>query len=182
MKAKYIVIGLVVVLVLGSAAFVAARLLQNPAQVGNGIKRGISASGDSVVSGVEFELDYAPELPATPSEAGGMLARVEGNSLFITQYNNVGAVMGYNKGSEIIIPTPEGGGTEIEVVVTKDTQIYHDITQLPSLREGEELPDVIQQKVEPITLNDIGDQGSLVVWGQRRGDRIVADAVVYYGY
>lgn len=182
MKAKYIVIGLVVVLVLGGAAFMAARLLQKPAQARNGVERVVSASGDSVVTRVEFEMDYAPELPATPSEAGGRLTRVEDNSLFITQYNNVGTVMGYNEGDEIIIPTPEGGGTEIEVMVTKDTQIYRDVTQLPSLREGEEMPEVIQQKVEPITLNDIGDQGSLVVWGQKRGDRIVADVVVYYGF
>ncbi len=183
MKAKYLVVGLVMVLVLGGAAFVAARLLQKPAQARNGVERVISASGDSVFTSVEMEMEPAPELPTITSDASGMIKRIEDNSIFITPHNPGEMVMAVSgEDGEIIIPTPEGGSTEIEVVVTQDTQVYRDVTQFPSLEEGAEMPEVMQQKVEPITLNDIGDQGSLVVWGQKRGDRIVADVMVYHGF
>ncbi len=183
MKAKYIVIGLVVVLVLGGAAFVAARLLQKPAQSRSGIESVVSASGDSVFTNVEMEMESAPELPDTPSEASGILTRVEDNSLFITLFEgNTLTAVSSSDSDEIIIPTPEGGGVEVEIVVTKDTQIYRDVTEFPSFSSGEKTPGVLQQKVEPITPNDIGKQGGVVVWGQRRGDRIIADVVVYHGF
>jgi len=183
MKAKYIVVSLVVVLVLGGAAFTAGKLLQKPAQARNGVERVISASGDSVFTSVEMEMAPAPELPTVSSDAAGMIKRIEDNSIFITQHNPGEMVMAVSsEDGEITVPTPEGGGTEIEVVVTQDTQIYRDVTQFPSLEEGEEMPEVMQQKIEPITLNDIGDQGGVVVWGQKRGDRIVADVVVYHGF
>lgn len=182
MKAKYIIIGLVAVLVLGGAAFMAGKLLQKPAQTRDGIQSVVSASGNSVFTNVELEMESAPELPDTPSEANGMLTRVEDNSIFITLFEG-GAVTAVGSDSgEIIIPTPEGGGVEVEIVVTKDTQIYRDVTEFPALSSGGEMPEVVQQKVEPITMNDIGKQGGIVVWGQRRGDRIIADVVLYHGF
>jgi hypothetical protein len=73
-----------------------------------------------------------------------------------------------------------GGGPQVEVVVTTETLIYHDITQPPAHRPSGDDPRVLQQTVEEGTLDDLNNSQSLVmVWGRKSGDRIIADVLVY---
>jgi hypothetical protein len=73
-------------------------------------------------------------------------------------------------------------GPEIEVVVTRDTVIYSDETdihggELGSRESGEK---TIQQVIKPVdSLDEIGPNTELQVWGERRGDRLVAEVLVY---
>ena len=68
-------------------------------------------------------------------------------------------------------------GPEVDVVVTKDTQIYVDATELSfeAIQQGA----TIQQKVKPGSLDEISKNTSVMVWGQRRGDRLIATTVLY---
>ncbi len=203
MKTKYIVIGVVVILLLGGAAFVAGRLLQKSAQaeegpqgmigpngevIGPGISSSVSdGSGARVSSGsVSVEMEPAPELPEREPEAMGQLKSVEDNSLFVKDIGGGGMIVAASgEDGEITIDSPgsEGAGTEVEIVVTQDTQIYREVTEMPGPEAmSADTPATIQQKVELITLNDIGDNGLVTAWGQKRGDRLVAEVILYMGF
>ena len=59
--------------------------------------------------------------------------------------------------------------------------ITKDVTKVevePSARESGE--QVVQQKLQPVdSLEEVGENTELEVWGERRGDRVVAEVVVY---
>jgi hypothetical protein len=73
-------------------------------------------------------------------------------------------------------------GPEIEVVVSRDTIVYRDETEMPTanpetMKSGEQ---TIQQVIRPVdSLDEIGQNAELQVWGTKRGDRVVAEVVVY---
>jgi hypothetical protein len=202
MKGKYIVIGVVIVLLLGGAAFMAGRLLQKSAQTeevpqgmigpnGEVIAPGISSSSggggeSSTMASVSVRMEPAQELPATDPNVRGQLRRVEDNSIFVKDIGGGGmvvATMGDDGELTIDSPGSEGTDTEIEIVVTQDTQIYREVTEMLALDDGDsDTPATVQQKVEPTTLDDIGDQGLITAWGQKRGDRLIAEVVVYMGF
>jgi hypothetical protein len=62
------------------------------------------------------------------------------------------------------------------VVITADTKIYYDATQLDpsSPPQGD-----IQQVVDEGSLDDLGSDSMVTVWGVRTGDRVVADVIFY---
>ncbi len=70
----------------------------------------------------------------------------------------------------------------MEVVVTEQTLIYRDtsLDTIPKPSAGQTTLQ-IQQVVEPVSLDQVV-QGTLVqVWGQKRGDRVIADEIVLRG-
>ena len=69
----------------------------------------------------------------------------------------------------------------VEVVVTPDTIIYRDETEIPVGEPGEQSGErTIQQVVKLIhSLEEVGKNFELQVWGERRGDRVVAEVLVY---
>ena len=73
-------------------------------------------------------------------------------------------------------------GPEIEVVFNRDTTIYRDETEMPTLdpgttKSGER---TIQQIIRPAeSIEEIGKNTELQVWGRRRGDRVIAEVIVY---
>jgi hypothetical protein len=71
----------------------------------------------------------------------------------------------------------EGSGQTTEIVVTKDTQVYRDVTA-PNPSEPTQ-DGAIQQKVEPGSLDEIGENSTVMAWGERRGERLVARALMY---
>ena len=84
-------------------------------------------------------------------------------------------------GSEPVINL-SSDGPEIEVVVIRDTLIYSDETDIqggePGSQESGEKR--IQQVVKLAdSLDEVGPNTELQVWGQRRGDRVVAEVLVY---
>jgi hypothetical protein len=69
----------------------------------------------------------------------------------------------------------------VEAVVTHDTQIYQDITDMDIAKSDVQNGGVmnVQQKVKPGSLDDIGANSQVTVWGDRQGDRYIAKVIVY---
>ena len=70
----------------------------------------------------------------------------------------------------------DGKPVEKEVVVTRDTIIYGDATNMNT----EAVNGKIQQVVRSGTLDDIRKDAFLRVWGEGKGDRVVAKVILYF--
>jgi hypothetical protein len=66
-------------------------------------------------------------------------------------------------------------GPKVEVVISSDTVVYKDTTELDPENPGAQ----VQQTVELSTIDDITEQSSITVWGRKAGDRIIADVIVF---
>ena len=152
----------VLILLVGAAAFVAGRMLnQKVVPVGSGGPIG------------SVQIVPAQELPKTPPEEEGLFVGRQDNIILVeTDQAGGGGVFGS--------PIGIGGGPKVEVVITTETIIHHDTTQLPSKRLTIDNNPPIQQTVEDGTLDDLNNSQSLVmVWGRKSGDRIIAEVLVY---
>ena len=66
----------------------------------------------------------------------------------------------------------------MEVVITNSTTIYEDVTSQQFNRappKGQQ----IQEVVKPGSLDEIGENSMISVWGKTTGDRIIADVLLY---
>ncbi len=69
-------------------------------------------------------------------------------------------------------------GPTLEVVVTSQTKIYKDVTMNQfdgPPPEGQK----IQQTLEEGSLDEIGQNSMITVWGKKTGDRFIAEILVY---
>jgi hypothetical protein len=66
-------------------------------------------------------------------------------------------------------------GPKVEVVISGDTVVYKDTTELDPENPGAE----VQQTVELSTIDEITEQSSISVWGRKAGDRIIAEVIVF---
>jgi hypothetical protein len=187
MKRKVIIGGVIAVLVvvLAGAAFVAGQLLNGQSIAvggGNGpgivLKSGGGPGGDAV--SVKINLDPAKELPTTPPEARGLFDHRSDSSIFI----GTGQVrmMVQKKPDGTISTSADHDGPVIEVVIAHDTVVYRDVTMKDTdgLPPGQQSGEVkMQQIVEPGSVDEIAQNSGVMVWGERRGDRIIAQTVVY---
>ncbi|MBI3942843.1 MAG: hypothetical protein HY326_07505 [Chloroflexi bacterium] len=178
--------GLILIALLAGAAFVGARFLsaqsQPPDPQGDFFVKG-SGAGVAVLGGsgpgatsFRLEIEHAKELPNTPSDVSGVLTRREDNSLFL----GTGKIMmAFSKGNDGNAQPmkPSFDGPVVEVVLTRDTQIYRDVTGIPA--PGSAASGKVQQVVEPGSKEDIGENTVVHVWGEKRGDRTVAQILVY---
>ena len=166
-KKLYIVLG-VVMLIVGAAAFVAGRML-------NG-EIGIVSLGGPNAGRVSISLNditSAPELPAAQADITGSFVERKDNAI-IVQAVSFGSSVGGISGDS---PLDENNGIKVEIIVTGETMIYKDVTQIPPPVNGE--IHNLQQAVEEGTLDDLNSQSFITVWGRRSGDRIVADVLFY---
>jgi hypothetical protein len=180
-RSIWIVGGVVVLaLVLGAAAFVGGRLLNTKAQAQTGGKgMQISLVGDKGGAGGEqrFEIQTEParELPQTPPDVGGIYVRRADASIFIgTGQVTVMAQMGPDGN---VTMSSNHDGPEVEVVLTHDTIIYKDVTMRQF--DGQPVSGKVQQVVEPGSADEIGENSTVAVWGERRGDRVIAQTLLY---
>lgn len=177
-----IAIGIVAVFALTAGAlFVASRFLSPTALRGVPFLAG--PGGGQMVS-MKFDMQPAEELPDTPPDLVGQFSRRDDNSLYLIQ-------MSEGMQSGVAIQSDGGGdgeavhsvsgpsGPEVEIVVTADTIIYRDVTTPPNPGTmGEE--QTIQQRVEQVdTLEGISTDSVLQVWGEKRGDRLIASVLFY---
>lgn len=125
----------------------------------------------------------APELPSEQAAAAGVLISREDNNLLI----GTGAIdldvdieVDPATGQETVSLIPTTDGPELEVVLTPDTILYRDVTDM-SLQPGQESGEreVVQQVRQVNSAEEISGNMELEVWGERRGDRIVAAVLVY---
>jgi hypothetical protein len=170
----FIILGFVGVIVLAGAAFMAVRLL-NANQAFGGLGKGMQmqiSSGGAGGSTKTFSVDIepAPELPKQSSQAAGIISTLKDNS-FVVQGGGKVLVSKSSDGTTNI----QSDGPSTEVVITKDTKIYHDTTfDAHPPASGEK----VQQVIEPFEESQIEKNDMAMIWGSKNGDRLVADFVL----
>ncbi|HLO29417.1 MAG TPA: hypothetical protein VK249_09795 [Anaerolineales bacterium] len=176
-KKLIFILGILVVVV-GGAAFVAGRLLNQ--------KVGPAGPGGPIGSnGGSFSVQLVPakELPKAAPDLTGQFVERKDNTIIVASAppETGGGGVVTNNSSESDGP---GGpstssenvpsGPKVEVVVTSETKIYRDTTKPPSGSGG-----TVQETVGEGTLDDLNADSMLRVWGRKSGDRIVADILFY---
>lgn len=176
---KLIVILGVLVLLVGGAAFVAGRMLNN--QVNPLGLFGLGGKGGAM--SVMVNVIPAEELPKTQPDAMGQFVERKDKTIFVQSFSLDAGGKGVavaRGGGEVVVgpPSDNNNGPKVEVVITNETTIYRDTTQPgepPSTGESQ----TIQQTVEEATLDDLSSQSMVMVWGRKSGDRIIADVLLY---
>jgi len=143
-------------LVFAGGVVVAGRL-SAPSRGGEG--------GGSFGQRPNFQIEAAKELPATTPNVRGVLTKRADNAL------TVGVRNGFPGGGDT------GAAQIVDVVVTGDTTIYHDITQMNF--DGQPPSGSVQQKVEPGSLDNINTNSRVTVWGEQNGNQFTAKVLVY---
>ena len=174
-RTTLIVAGIVLLaLLLVGGAYMAGRLL------GLGIGDLGGGDGPKVMLGrgdgemVEAEWVKAEELPESSPDVAGVYERRHDNSIFVDETKG-GFMLAQDEDGSISVTNATGKISEI--VVTAETAVYVDVTLEDidaGLAEG-----VIHQKLEPGTVEEIGDLSFVRAWGEMRGDRLIADVLVY---
>jgi hypothetical protein len=113
---------------------------------------------------VTTQLEVAEELPNYEPTIWGIIDSVKDNSIYVTQLPPL---------DQIIAKMSVDFGPTEEVVVTSRTIIY----KVPPYNEATN--GVIHEVVIPGSVDEIGESHLVSVWGERRGDRIVADVLKY---
>lgn len=165
---------ILVVALLAGAAYMAGRLLRKQMASDEASVMTMGSDGQAKYQIVDVDTERAKELPDRPSDLTGLLIRAENNSVYI----GVGARRDFGFSAT-------GSGDYdasdfdaiVEVVVTHSTELYKDVTGVHSL-DPEQKPGPIRQKVAPLDLDEFGGQGLIMAWGERRGDRMIADVVL----
>jgi hypothetical protein len=166
-KKLYLGLGLAVLLV-AISAFVAGRMLN-----GSSGTVGLGGPNAGRVSISLNDITPAPELPARKADVTGLFVERKDSTL-VVQVNSFGSSIGGISGDT---PMDEASGTRVEIVVTSQTKIFKDITQIPSPVNGE--IHNVQQAAGPGILDDLNSQTFISVWGRRSGDRVVAEVLFY---
>ena len=182
-----IVVVVVLIVLVAGAAFVAGQMLLAPDGAGSHDEgesgRVMVLSMDDGSGPVTFRIRIEPNpaLPDRPPEAAGVFVSQEDNSIFVgTGSIELDVEVDGNTGERTI--NLSHSGPEIEVVVTHDTILYREETEFPSPKPGKDKSrDItIVQAIEPVdSLDEVGENTELQVWGTKRGDRIVAEVLVY---
>ena len=179
MKRTILIVGGVAVLValLAGAAFVAGRMWGTEASPDDtlaGLPPVLPSEGETTGATMMVEIKSAGDLPQRPPDSMGVFSRREDNRIFVS-----------SSGQGVMIMVDSGGvsdpdATEVEVVVTSETTVYEDVTQ-ESFGGGPPSGETIEQKLEPGQVEEIGESSIVMAWGEKRGERLVADILVYTG-
>jgi hypothetical protein len=158
----FIASGLIILLAL--VTFVAVKYMNGAAGSGRGdMERG----GNLIPS---------EELPQTEPQAMGVFSERNDNIIIVAPADSIRMMApGPNQEGE---PKMEADyvGNKVEVVISNDTTIYRDVTPMgPENAEKD-----IQQVLELSTIDAISPQSVITVWGRKEGDRIFADAVLFF--
>lgn len=166
----------IAVLLVSAATFIAVRYFVQPRTAGGGGPGGnvISLRGpDGQTKTYNLNIKPAQELPSTSPTVNGLFVERKDNSLFVGT-GDINVIVEAAPGEEPQTDT-NFSGPEVEVVVSGETVVYKDTTELNPEDPGAE----VQQTVEISTLDEIGNQSSITVWGRKSGDRIIAEVVLY---
>lgn len=178
MKKNILITGgiVLVVLLLAGAALIGGRLL-NGQPLPGGIKLFPGAgNGPQNVRSDPDDIQPAKELPQTPADVRGLFDHRENNSIFVGTGRVTMMVQQDQSGN--VESSSDASGPILEVVVTNDTIVYHDMT-LEQYNGQPPAGEKIQQVVGPGSLDEIGQDSLITVWGKKTGDRVIADILVY---
>lgn len=165
-KKIYFVVA-VVLIVVAIAAFVGGRLLNggvNPLGMFP-----IGGGGNSMP--IEINMTPAPELPTTQPDTQGAFIERKDNTIIIQTFS-------MEAGGGPIVSQGGEQGPQMEVVITNETIIYRDATEMPA-PSGVSESLVVQQVMEEGSLDDLTSDSMIMVWGRKSGDRIIADVILY---
>jgi hypothetical protein len=176
-KRTILVMG-VLVLVVGAAAFIGGRMLNG--RVGPLGLFGLRGKGDVMT----FAINVIPaeELPKTPAEAMGLFVERKDKTIVVQSFSldagGKGVVVAKGGGEAVAGTRVDGeSGPKVEVVVTNETTIYRETTEIGKPQPGEN--QTVQQTVEESTLDGLNTQSMVTVWGRKSGDRIIAEVLFY---
>jgi hypothetical protein len=158
-KRTWTVAGIVVgVAGLGAAAYVAISLITTGSVGLGALQLPGTAGGNTQRHG--YEVIPPTEVPQTQPDVVGPVVQVKDQSFMVQPDSK-------SSGGQ--------NGPTTEVVITADTKVYQDITKGGAVHvvDGK-----IQQLVAPYGYNQIKAGDQLIVWGNLRGPRMVADAVI----
>ncbi len=195
-KTLWVVMGVVLILILAGAALVGGRML--------GKNRGTAGLEGGSYTKAEGLPDGDPEMTGMVNEVGedgGIFAQeftmndtmgLDGGSGGVVAVHAVSdAAIDPGDGEEVsvsqTITGAETDGPVLEVVVGPKTQIYQDVTPAIEINvsagsdEMPEMPD-IQQEIAPGDVADITPGSIINVWGERRGDRIIAEFILFTNF
>ncbi len=177
----------VLLLLLAGAAFMAGRMLGGGPQQGNAM----AGPGGVVLSGDGFDseggratssmtkmivLDMPEELPDSEPVVLGSFVRQEDNSVFVSEAASGVFVLQSDQSTSASVPA---SGTETEVVITKETIIYQQVIDYDDWNDMSSSGGTIQMKVQSGSVEEMGEGSIVTVWGDKRGERVVADVVLY---
>ena len=176
-KKTIIFMGVLVILV-GAAAFIGGRMLNQKA---GPLGFGSLLPGKGGMVSISVEITPAAELPTTQPEIRGVFVERKDNSIVVASISmdkgGGGVVLKTGDGDSgpSVSGGPSSDGPKVEVVTTGDTIIYLDTTQPPDPSSGEN--QILLQTVKEATLDELTSQSFVTVWGRKSGDRIIAEVV-----
>jgi hypothetical protein len=191
MKRSFVWIGVIVVvlIVLAGGAYTAVQLLAEPeaetAVPGGGarVMQSVQVGNDGVPVSVQTTILPAPELPDEEAATFGIVQSRQDDVLTVGTGNievSVEVDVDPSTGQEQTSVVPSTNGPELEVVLTRDTQLYRDVTDIAGQMPDESGEVTIVQELQPVTdAGQIEPQMEVQVWGERRGDRVVAEVLVF---
>lgn len=175
--------------ILIAAGIVAWQLLGPPAQQAAASEEPAASAGQRVIAisrdtgdgpiDVRIFTEPAQELPDRPADTGGAFVRREDDSIFVGT-GNINLEVEVDSATGVNDVSLSSDGPQVEVVVTRDTVLYEDITDLDeAFADGESGDKILQQRLRPGSLEEIAENMEIQVWGQRQGDRVIAEVLVY---
>jgi hypothetical protein len=177
-----IVVLFVLASVMAAAAFAAVRQITSQAQNGKGgasmlplplIEEG-DAGGGVAEARLKVSFDMAPELPSRPPDVIGGFLRQEDNRFFVG--SGFVDIRGDGNGGY----TTDHDGPVVEVLVGRDTLFYSDVTNTQADGQAGAVELYLQQEVQRVDrLEQMPYPAFVSVWGERRGDRVTADVILY---
>ena len=179
-KNLILIMGILALLV-GGAAFVAGRMLNQ--KVGPAGAGGPPGSNNNSFS---IQLLPAAELPKTAPEVTGQFVERKDKTIVVTsaplETGGGGVAVDSSAGGEesdgpSTSENKPPSGPKVEVVITNDTLIYRDITDFSEAPSSGNA--TVQETVGAGTLDDLNSDSSVRVWGRKSGDRIIADVLFY---
>jgi len=181
---------IIVVVLLAGGAYTAVQLLAEPeeetavASSGGGrVMQSVQVANDGAPVSVKTTILPAAELPDEESTAFGIVLSRQDDTLALGTGAidlNVDVEVDGNSGQETTSVVPSTNGPELEVVLTRDTIFYRDVTDVVGQTPNESGEITIMQEIRPVTdSNELQEKMEAEVWGRRSGDRITAEVVVF---
>ena len=190
MKSNLILIAalVVVALLLAGGAIIGVQLLASPdsetgVSGGGRVMQSVQVGNDGAPVSVQTTLLPAAELPDEGATASGLVLGRQDDVLTV----GTGAIelavevqVDGSTGRETTTVVPSTNGPELEVVLTRDTLLYRDITDIAGQIPDKSGEVTIVQEIRPATDSRlIEEQMEVQVWGERRGERIIAQVLVF---
>ena len=160
------------VVVLAAAVYFGIRLMTNPAANMDSVAIALPESGDASSEMVVQSSELNMESPdGEPDEAPATYGVLDGRQDNILTIGTGKIAVAIETGTS---PTYSYDGPVIEVVVTHDTIIKK--MEIPNdIQSGQ----TVKATLKDITLNEIPDSAMATVWGEKQGDRIIADFIEF---